>query len=299
MSQARGWGGGVRRRCWRLPLAARCPLHGRRPVHFLVLQDLRPLGFQPAQRRRGLGLRHCLLALRTLASFHASSVALMASDPHVADGLGNPMITEGPNSMEPFVHACLQQAADACRSWEGFAAYAGALEALKGSLVQKLAALNQPSPGEFRVILHGDFWTNNLLLRYEEALPVDVRMVDFQLSRVASPAVDLLHFPSTSPSERVSACHEALRAALQLLGAEVAAPPLGALLAAVRAHGACALLGAAGVLPLVKATRDAGVDVDAAVGGSAAAGDLYQEPAVRRWLQRVLPEYKEKGWLDA
>lgn len=43
---------------------------------YLVIQDLAPLGYRMADRQSGLDLAHCILALRGLAKFHASSVAL-------------------------------------------------------------------------------------------------------------------------------------------------------------------------------------------------------------------------------
>lgn len=42
----------------------------------LVMEDLAPLGFRMACRMAGLDLDHCILALRGLARFHASSVAV-------------------------------------------------------------------------------------------------------------------------------------------------------------------------------------------------------------------------------
>lgn len=43
---------------------------------FLVIEDLATLGFRMADRQAGLDLPHCLLAMRGLARFHASSVAI-------------------------------------------------------------------------------------------------------------------------------------------------------------------------------------------------------------------------------
>lgn len=43
---------------------------------FLVIEDLAPLGYRVADRQAGLDLPHCILAMRGLAKFHASSVAL-------------------------------------------------------------------------------------------------------------------------------------------------------------------------------------------------------------------------------
>lgn len=42
----------------------------------LVIEDLAPYGFRMADRLAGLDLQHCILALRGLGRFHASSVAV-------------------------------------------------------------------------------------------------------------------------------------------------------------------------------------------------------------------------------
>lgn len=43
---------------------------------FLVIEDLAPLGFRMSEQKMGLDLDHCALVMRTIAKFHASSVAV-------------------------------------------------------------------------------------------------------------------------------------------------------------------------------------------------------------------------------
>ncbi|RXG52606.1 hypothetical protein Avbf_16429 [Armadillidium vulgare] len=47
----------------------------------------------------------------------------------------------------------------------------------------------------FDVFAHGDCWVNNILFKYnEDDIPVDIRFVDFQNSKKASPVLDLNYF---------------------------------------------------------------------------------------------------------
>jgi hypothetical protein len=57
------------------PLSGRGLYMQKQPA-LLVIEDLAPLGFRMADRINGLNVDHCLLAIRGLGRFHASSVAL-------------------------------------------------------------------------------------------------------------------------------------------------------------------------------------------------------------------------------
>ncbi|KAK7865311.1 hypothetical protein R5R35_007396 [Gryllus longicercus] len=283
--------------------AARCPLGGTAPVHHLVMEDLRPEGFTLAERKRGLGLRHCLVALRALARFHAASHALLRRQPELPQIFGNPWeMARGGSS--PFVEAGLQSAADACRLWPGFEAYADALEKYKNpEQIKKLVDMFDTKNDGFNVVVHGDFWTNNMMFRYEDGIPVDIRFVDYQVSNVCSPAIDILYFLNTSLSDNVSEHHQDLlireyHAELQevmgLLGLK--APSLQELLADLDRHGLYAVYSSTCVTPIVRATQE--MDIEARLAGDQLSGaQAYQQPAMRRWFQRVLPEYNRKGWL--
>lgn len=71
--------------------------------------------------------------------------------------------------------------------------------------------------GPLACILHGDFWNNNMLFRYEESQsannsalnvcrkhrPVAVKMVDFQISRIGNPTSDVLYFLFSSTTSEL------------------------------------------------------------------------------------------------
>ncbi|XP_058452726.1 uncharacterized protein LOC131431180 [Malaya genurostris] len=47
---------------------------------------------------------------------------------------------------------------------------------------------------EYSVILHGDYNRNNVLFKYENGKPTDLRMIDFQENRYGTPSIDLTFF---------------------------------------------------------------------------------------------------------
>lgn len=57
-------------------LGGNCLFTQRKDPSVLVIEDLAPLGFRMADRQTGLDLEHCILAMKGLAKFHASSVAV-------------------------------------------------------------------------------------------------------------------------------------------------------------------------------------------------------------------------------
>ncbi|KAK7869221.1 hypothetical protein R5R35_001161 [Gryllus longicercus] len=285
------------------PLAPRCYHYGTSPVEFLVMEDLAPSGFKLADRKRGLGLRHSLLALRTLARFHAASYALLKRQPELTEQLDNILKSDN-QAMVDYVNGELQATAIACRSWPGFEEIADRLEKFKSVSGIVFDEVNKPTPGAFNVITHGDFWVNNMMYRYEDGHPMELKLVDLQLSHVSSPAIDVLHVFSNSLSEDVDEHHQPfllreyhfeLKTTLELLGHEAPSPAW--LERSLDAHGAYAVFTALET-PLVKAER--GVDVAALSGGDCAPLlRLLRAQPLRRRMQRKLKDYARRGRLPA
>ena len=48
--------------------------------------------------------------------------------------------------------------------------------------------------GPLDCVLHGDFWCNNMLFKYEDDKPTHLKMLDFQISHIGHPLYDILYF---------------------------------------------------------------------------------------------------------
>ncbi|XP_017775414.1 PREDICTED: uncharacterized protein LOC108561843, partial [Nicrophorus vespilloides] len=58
-------------------LSSLCLLTTDKPNLMLVLDDLKPCGFQMASRTMGFDLEHCLIVMKKIAVFHAASIIMV------------------------------------------------------------------------------------------------------------------------------------------------------------------------------------------------------------------------------
>lgn len=196
----------------------------------LVLEDLDQLGYKMADRRSGLDLRHCQLALRSLAHFHGLSVALHRKDPISMSLFSEVFYKEEQRTLlSTMFGPGLQTLASVVAKWPGFERFAEKIRKMAETLVTKTIEVVKPKDGSLSVLNHGDFWTNNILFKRSSGsdVPEQAMFVDFQISRFSSPALDLQYFMYTSPSQEVrfehmddllETYHTELRKTLKMLG---------------------------------------------------------------------------------
>lgn len=58
------------------------------------------------------------------------------------------------------------------------------------------------------VIIHKDLWANNILFKYTGESPTNAVLIDFQCTRIAPPAFDVMVFLYLNTSEKFRNCHE-------------------------------------------------------------------------------------------
>uniref|UniRef100_A0A1B6MQH4 CHK kinase-like domain-containing protein n=1 Tax=Graphocephala atropunctata TaxID=36148 RepID=A0A1B6MQH4_9HEMI len=67
-----------------------------------------------------------------------------------------------------------------------------------------LSDLVKPVGGEFNTLNHADSWTNNFMFKYNDDGSVsEIKLLDFQMVRYASPVIDLVYFIWSSASDDV------------------------------------------------------------------------------------------------
>ncbi|XP_058454454.1 uncharacterized protein LOC131432285 [Malaya genurostris] len=173
----------------------------------LVMQNVLPLGFTSGPRLN-LDKTHLTLMARKIAQFHACSYAMRILGSDVLDQLVAKIIPlnfvqDGKVFFESydvvFRHSQkrLFKYFDVNPNLLSDANVRTDIETLRekySSIPSQLMQRCLTTDDVYSVILHGDYNRNNVLFKYDGAIPTDVLMIDFQENRYGSPALDLSFF---------------------------------------------------------------------------------------------------------
>ncbi|KAK4307918.1 hypothetical protein Pmani_020366 [Petrolisthes manimaculis] len=167
----------------------------------MFLNDLRRREFVMVEKFKGQDEAHVRLALKELSRLHASSILLQAKAPDTN------LSQRYPSLDKDFLYSTGAKKERLQKMFSG--GYDNAIVILKSCERHTAAAwLERNLPNvldlfqehlekipPFKVICHGDFSNNNILFRYNEVGdPLEVMIIDQQVTRVASPATDLVYF---------------------------------------------------------------------------------------------------------
>lgn len=95
-------------------------------------------------------------------------------------------------------------------TWNDFDYYREKLCRFRSKLIEKGQQTFDASQNEFNTLIHGDFWTNNIMLKYtnDDKKFDNVALIDFQFCCWTSPAIDLQYFFNTSLNEDLRLHHQ-------------------------------------------------------------------------------------------
>ncbi|KAK2577830.1 hypothetical protein KPH14_001098 [Odynerus spinipes] len=187
----------------------------------LVLEDLKSKGYL-MRDTKFLDYQHARLALRKLGRFHAYSFATRAKKPETFEmfkSLEEPLfVVQNPpnNEMHDRLVILCNVIRKALADEEDH--YQKRFDHFANNMMDIMAETVKGSNAEpYAVVNHGDAWTNNILFKYKEnegsSEPQDLRFLDFQLCRYASPAADISYtlFCSSTYKMRLEHYDELLR----------------------------------------------------------------------------------------
>ncbi|XP_036318178.1 uncharacterized protein LOC118733084 isoform X2 [Rhagoletis pomonella] len=181
---------------------------------FIALENVSFRGYGAPNRQDYISLEDALLTMRTLGRFHGISLAFRALEPEnfeaAAKGLEETYYNEGKRSWYiGFLGLACNVAKDAIEKtypgtkYETIAAKFLQPTPLYDDLI-KLVSADSP----LAAIGHGDCWTPNFLTRYsKDNSPEAIIIIDFQLARRASIALDISFFIYSCTSEELRARH--------------------------------------------------------------------------------------------
>nr|XP_050844374.1 uncharacterized protein LOC127061490 [Vespula vulgaris] len=189
----------------------------------LVLEDLKTKNYI-MRETKFLDYPHARLALRCLGKFHAYSFAIRAKKPDTFEmfkSIEEPLFyreSSATHNKEMYTRS-IKLCDIVAKTLEGEDEhYRKRFNDFVKNMFDTIFEIVQGSVAEpYAVVNHGDAWTNNFLFKYKENErtyePQDLRFLDFQICRYASPALDISYtlFCSTLYEIRVEHYDDLLR----------------------------------------------------------------------------------------
>uniref|UniRef100_A0A336LHU0 CSON001338 protein n=1 Tax=Culicoides sonorensis TaxID=179676 RepID=A0A336LHU0_CULSO len=168
----------------------------------LVMSDLRDEGYKLANKYKPLDLDVIEIVLKGLGRLHALSFALQIKRPDIFkkfealdDIMSKIMVQPQSKQMWDSVFPA------AINSLQGkYPNIVSKLEFLRDNIENEFMYLvDRKNSGQYSVVGHGDSWTNNFLFKFNsQQKPLDIAFIDWQISRYASPVLDLVYFLFTA-----------------------------------------------------------------------------------------------------
>ncbi|XP_065224389.1 uncharacterized protein LOC135848414 [Planococcus citri] len=167
----------------------------------LIIEDLTSSGFKSADPIEKLDFQQCQLVFKSLAKLHAHSVKL-----HKTSKLPDIFhkdtffLSQDPTSshlIPVFAKAfdCFLRTFDPTLIQK----YSKKLYNFRTNMLKIIASEVRGNDKSFKVLNHGDIWSNNIMFKYDKYGSTEqLRLIDFQLCRRASPAFDIIHFATTT-----------------------------------------------------------------------------------------------------
>ncbi|EDW84847.1 uncharacterized protein Dwil_GK14343 [Drosophila willistoni] len=177
----------------------------------IIFEDLTVTKHQTADRLIGFDMEHAQLALRKLAKMHAAAAVLNEQQPGVLTKYDHGIFNRHTQGFAPFFTSMVGVAAEfAAETSELGPYYEQKLKAMQKRVMEYSTRAYDPQPDQFNTLIHGDYWVNNVMVRYNENSKElqDLVMIDFQFCSWSSPAVDLHYFFNTSLETEVRFQHQ-------------------------------------------------------------------------------------------
>ncbi|XP_069690900.1 uncharacterized protein [Periplaneta americana] len=273
----------------------------------IILEDLKKKGFKMAERTTGLDMDHCLLVMRTLARFHAASVALKDRSPELLEPfMTSEVLDTMENDFQDVISSMYTNIAKEVKNWPEYGEkYYNKILKVAPVSAKKYVEGRRRDENDFNVLSHGDLWINNMMFAYSEDnnSPLDLRFVDYQISYWATPAIDIHYFLESSTCNDlldkthilVEEYYQTLEETLTLFGYQHLLPPWEEFNNQLNKRGAFARNCVFSIHCGALADRNNIPDMNKVINEGEAfyCSHIYMES-----LKTLLPLLDAKGWLE-
>lgn len=184
------------------------------PNECLFLEDLSQRSFSIVDKStETLSADHVNLVMRTLGKYHAISFALNDQQPEkfkkLASNLKEMFLESTDDTFQQYFNKQAHTALDTVTSEEDIHLHTKLKKFLeKEAMDIMMETLNLENIGSAVVISHGDTWQNNIMFKYDKnGKSNEISLLDWQISRLASPIHDIVYFMFTSTTKELRDIH--------------------------------------------------------------------------------------------
>ncbi|XP_008549250.1 uncharacterized protein LOC103572416 [Microplitis demolitor] len=277
----------------------------------IFMEDLSKFGFKTKNRILGFTKDHMLMAIETLAKYHAGSIALDEKQPGSLHRYRQSLLGEytHPNFLNMIKYS-LEYLGNAMHNWsdEKCRKIAPKIEKLSKSVIENLKNNINYAKDEFCVLNHGDCWISNIMfLENDLNEPLEVRLVDYQVPVWTSPALDLQYFLSICPEFNIKYIFDdffiekylhTLKETMEKIGSKRKPPTFYELKLSMMKRRSLALAGGLVFYPKIIVDTDDIGTIKNVLDNQAWNTKIYDNPKIIDKLVKLIPLIDTQGYLD-
>lgn len=172
----------------------------------LIMEDLKIKGYEMVNRQDQLPFDHCIEALKSLSQLHVLSIVLEKEYPGTLDKITCAFFSEKTrDTMEPFMKEYFPMISKLLEDIPELVKFSKVVNDFGAKGYDIVMNNFEKAKEDFvQVLGHGDMWLANIMFKKDEnGQLVHSKLVDFQMCRKSSPAIDVLHLLFTSVQPQV------------------------------------------------------------------------------------------------